>query len=90
MKKLLIILTFLPLISWGQNVLWRYQNGVVVFQGGAATFDTTISDTLVINNIGDGVEIGDGIKIGDGAYLLDIELPKQYMKEEETLNELIS
>jgi hypothetical protein len=90
MKKLLIILAFLPLIGLGQIDVTTLNGGLWTFQGKVVVFDTSTADTITLFSIGDGIEIGDGIKIGDGAYLFDIVYPEQYMKEEETLNELIS
>lgn len=93
MKKILIIfLVFLlsTLISWGQIEKWTFQGQIVTFQANAVIYDTSAIDTVILYLIGDGIEIGDGIKIGDGVFLLDIIHPEQYMKEEETLNELIS
>lgn len=92
MKKLIIFLVFLlsTLVSWGQTYNTVRKGGVIwSFQGEGVIFDTTTTDTT-LTLIGDGIEIGDGISIGDGAYILEVVYPKQHMKEEETLNELIS
>lgn len=88
MKKILGILIFMPLLGFGQNVILKNEQGKVVFSNGNIII---VKDTLTVTVVGDGVIIGDGIKVGDDIITENlIKMPEQYMKKEETLNELMS
>lgn len=83
MKKLLIVLLFIPIICTAQLRELVHNGKVLTFQGKCLVIDTATAICL----IGAGVDIGAGIKIGACSEIseaLDVKRPKQYMREEET------
>ena len=88
MRKLLIILAFVSCSVYGQDILLKTNGAAIKFNSNALTIiDTSTAVTIV----GDGITIGDGIIVGD-PLITDaiIEMPEQYMRKEETENELMS